>query len=288
MESYIRIWSRGGLVERNISNFLFLGQSTAYWKNVLRVEKGSRGANRTGTHFSARPRRKSGFRYAFWSINKASANLLSIKMCRRVRSRYIRGQKLPQASVGLKIRLKEDEPARLHVSRCAQTAVWTSSPMITYFTFSEHGVPGNTGLLAEPDGNGPDEVKKSSMEKNPIKKWCGSHASPGDISKIIIIERGTHVNGGVHRDMCLRGKFLPFIGDKYPDSGYLSWTDQTVAHYARDTVHFLDLGRDRPGHLETGWYPSKNPPALPNKGLLGRSEAGCISRRVSCVLWGTN
>ena len=56
----------------------------------------------------------------------------------------------------------------------------------------------------------------------------------------IILESGTNVNGGVHRDMCLRGKFLPLIGEKYHNSGYLSWTDPTVAHYARDTAQFLE------------------------------------------------
>ena len=85
----------------------------------LRVENGSRGASRTGTHFSARPRRKSGFLYAFWPRNKAKPNLIPIKMCRRAYGRYIRGQKSPQASVGLKIRLKENQPARLHANRCA-------------------------------------------------------------------------------------------------------------------------------------------------------------------------
>ena len=64
--------------------------------------------------------------------------------------------------------------------------------------------------------------------------------SPGDITKNIILESGRNVNGGVHRDMCIRGKFLPFIGGKYPNSGYLIWTEPTVAHYARDTAQFLE------------------------------------------------
>ena len=50
------------------------------------------------------------------------------------------------------------------------------------------------------------------------------------------------MNGGVHSDMCLIGEFLPFMGEKYPNSGYLIWTEPTVAHYARDTIHFLEVG----------------------------------------------
>ena len=61
-----------------------------------------------------------------------------------------------------------------------------------------------------------------------------------NISKNVILQSGTNVNGGVHRDMCLIGEFLPFMGEKYPNSGYLIWTEPTVAHYASDTVHFLE------------------------------------------------
>ena len=112
--------------------------------------------------------------------------------------------------------------------------------MITYFTFPEHGMPGNTDLFAEPDGNGPDEVKKYSMETISDEEMVWIAPSPGDISKNIILESGTNANGGVHRGMCLRGKFLPLIGEKYPNSGYFSCTDPTVAHYARDTAQFLE------------------------------------------------
>ena len=112
--------------------------------------------------------------------------------------------------------------------------------MITYFTFSEHRMPGNTDLFAEPDGDGSDEVKKYSMETISDEEMVWIAPSPGDISKNIILQSGTNVNGGVYRDMCLRGKFMPLIGEKYPNSGYLSWTDPTVAHYARDTAQFLE------------------------------------------------
>ena len=48
------------------------------------------------------------------------------------------------------------------------------------------------------------------------------------------------MNGGVHRDMGLIRAFLPFIGEKYPNSGYLIRTERTVAYYARDAVRFLE------------------------------------------------
>ena len=40
--------------------------------------------------------------------------------------------------------------------------------------------------------------------------------------------------------MGLIGEFLPFIGEKYTNSGYLIRTEPTVAYYARDAVRFLE------------------------------------------------
>ena len=129
---------------------------------------------------------------------------------------------------------------RLHVDRCAQTGVWAFSRMVTYFTFFEHWMPGNTGLRAEPDGDAPDEVNFHSKVKKSIEETLWIAASPWNIFKNVILQSGSNVNGGVHRDMCLIGEFLPFIGEKYPNSGYLIRTGPTVAYYARDAVHFLD------------------------------------------------
>ena len=58
--------------------------------------------------------------------------------------------------------------------------------------------------------------------------------------KNVILQSGSNVNGGAHRDMCLIGEFLQFIGEKYPNSGHLIRTEPTVAYYARDDVHFLE------------------------------------------------
>ena len=44
--------------------------------------------------------------------------------------------------------------------------------------------------------------------------------------------------------------------------------------------HCLVSGGGRNGYPETGWQPSQRVPASPNRGLLGRYEAGGISRRL--------
>ena len=58
--------------------------------------------------------------------------------------------------------------------------------MVTYFTFFEHGMPGNTGLRAEPDGDAPDEVNfHSKVKKNPLKKRCGSQPHHGTFLRML-------------------------------------------------------------------------------------------------------
>ena len=123
-------------------------------EKVLRVEKGSR-VNRTGTHFSARPRppRVSvRFLAKKQGISKSCVNKNVLEGLKWVYQRT----EIVTSFCWPKTRLKEDGPVRLHVNRCAQTPVWTSSRILTNYTFSEHGMSGNTGLFAEPDG---DEVK---------------------------------------------------------------------------------------------------------------------------------
>ena len=74
---------------------------------------------------------------------------------------------------------------RLHVDRCAQTGVWAFSRMVTYFTFFEHWMPGNTGLRAEPDGNAPDEVNFHSKVKKSIEETLWIAASPWNILRML-------------------------------------------------------------------------------------------------------
>ena len=59
---------------------------------------------------------------------------------------------------------------------------------------------------------------------------------PRCVSKPVLIQSGTNVNGEVYREMCLRGGLPPFIDEKDPEGGYLFCPDPALAHYARDTV----------------------------------------------------
>ena len=90
------------------------------------------------------------------------------------------------------------------------------------------------------------------------------------------------MNGEVYREMRLRGGLPTFIDEKYPEGGYLFCAAPAVTHYARDTVQFLKEAGV--ATLKRDDNPSNVPQFLPNRGLLGRYEAGGISRRLGGVL----
>ena len=91
---------------------------------------------------------------------------------------------------------KKSVSKRTHPCACTWTAVRkrtvrTSSRMVTYFTFFEHWMPGNTDLRAEPDGDAPDEVNfHSKVKKNPLKKRCGSQPHHGTFLRMLSFRVG--------------------------------------------------------------------------------------------------
>ena len=56
----------------------------------------------------------------------------------------------------------------------------------------------------------------------------------------MILPSGSNVTGDTYRRNCLRDGLLPFLKEKYPDGGYLFWPDLAAAHYARETIYFLE------------------------------------------------
>ena len=124
----------------------------------------------------------------------------------------IRGQKSPQASVGLK-----------SVSKCActwtaackqQRGLWISLRMLTNFTFSEHGMPGNTGFFAEPDGDVPDEVKNFLYGKIPMKKCCGSQPRQGTFSGMLSFRVGR---------MWMEASSVTWVSEGNSQVGEITW-----------------------------------------------------------------
>ena len=99
--------------------------------------------------------------------------------------------------------------------------------------------------------------EKLSMEKNQTKKWCGSHPHQATLQRMLSSRVG-RMWMETSTVTCLRGNFMSFMGEKYPNSGYIGWADPAVPHYARDTAHFLK---------ETIPLHSPSLSASPNKGL---------------------
>ena len=78
--------------------------------------------------------------------------------------------------------------------------------------------------------------------------------------------------------MCLRGGLPPVIDEKEP------WRRLSLLFSPGSNTlrawHGPVSGGGRSGYPETGWQPSQRAPASTNWGLLGRYEAGGISRRL--------
>ena len=107
--------------------------------------------------------------------------------------------------------------------------------------------------------------------------------SPRGVSKPVIIQSCTNVNREVYREMTVEARTATVYRRE------TSWRRiSLLARPGSSTLrawHCPVSGGGRSGQPETGWQPSQRAPALPNRGFLGRYEAGGISRRLSGVLW---
>ena len=61
-----------------------------------------------------------------------------------------------------------------------------------------------------------NEVKFHSIGKYPKNIMIWIAILPRGVSKPMIIQSGTNVNGGVYREMCQRGGLPPVIDEKEP------------------------------------------------------------------------
>ena len=82
----------------------------------------------------------------------------------------------------------------------------------------------------------------------------------------------------------LRRGLPPFIDEKHPEGGYLFWPDPAVAHYARDTVQFLEEAGV--ANLKRDDNPPNVPQLCPIEDFWGvMKQEVPISRRLGGVLW---
>ena len=110
----------------------------------------------------------------------------------------------------------------------------------TYFTFTGSEMPANSGFYTGPGGDVPINVRYRSKEKFPRKLLVWMGISPRGLSKPVILPSRANIGGEIYREKCLREGLLPFLRAKYPAGGYIFWPDLAAAHYARETLQFLE------------------------------------------------
>ena len=72
-------------------------------------------------------------------------------------------------------------------------------------------MPGNVRFYAGPVSDAPDELSFHLMTKDPKKLMGWIDMSPKGVTKSVILQSGTNVDGSIYREMCLRKGLLPFI-----------------------------------------------------------------------------
>ena len=120
----------------------------------------------------------------------------------------------------------------------------------TYFTFTGSEMPANTGFYTGPGGYVPNNVRYRPEGKFPRKPLVWMAISPRGVSKPDVLPSRVNVGGEIYREKCPKEGLLPFLNAKYPREGFIFWPDLAAAHYARETLQFLQdagvpvVGRD--------------------------------------------
>ena len=149
--------------------------------------------------------------------------------------------------------------------------MWTSSRMITYFTFSKTWDAWEYRVVRWTRWRW-SRWSEKILYGNDFR-WrngVGRTLDRGNFQKILYLRVGRMWMQASTVTCVSEENFCLLLARNIPNSGYLSWTDPTVAPLR--AWHCPVSGGGRPGHPERGWYPSKSLPASPNKGLLGRSK----------------
>ena len=110
----------------------------------------------------------------------------------------------------------------------------------SYFTYSGSQMPANAGFYASPGGDTPFHVKFKPEGKFPRKLLVWLAMSPKGVTCPVIMPSKNNVSGKVYREKCLKDVLVPFIDAHHPDHKVLFWPDLASAHYARETLAFLE------------------------------------------------
>lgn len=142
-----------------------------------------------------------------------------------------------------------------------------------YFTFSGHHMPANARYYSDDVKTCPESVRFAGYAKYPDKVMVWIAISERGISQPTFRrQKSEAVTAAIYIRECLNKRLLPFIHKYHPDANYIFWPDLASAHYAKDTVEWMNANiKFVPKNI--------NPPNVPQARPI-ENFWGCLAQKV--------
>ena len=139
-------------------------------------------------------------------------------------------------------------------------------------------MPGNVGYYAENKQMCPVNVRFAQKTKYPPKMLMWIAFSEHGLSRPYFRRQpSTAINSEIYINECLQKRLLPFIKQHHSDSNYIFWPDLASAHYAKDTVVWMEEN--------INFVPKeRNPPNVPQARAI-ENFWGCLGEKVYENAW---
>ena len=110
-----------------------------------------------------------------------------------------------------------------------------------YFTYSGHQMPGTAGYYSNNKDTCPEKVRFAGQQKFPPKILVWAAILERGISQVLIRpQKSPAIDADIYIAECLEKRLLPFLHRYHGDFNYIFWPDLASAHYAKDTVTWMN------------------------------------------------
>ena len=184
---------------------------------------------------------------------------------------YRKREKTPKYSDKQKVKAKKLSRLLLNHLRNANCSVVMDDEK--YFSFSGHHMPANAGYYSNDKDKCSESVRFAGQQKFAPKVLVWAAISERGISKILIRpQKSPAINAEIYTSECLDQRLLPFLHEYHGDFNYIFWPDLASAHYAKDTVAWMN---------ENVNFVAKNinPPNVPQARPI-ENFWGCLAQKV--------
>ena len=170
-------------------------------------------------------------------------------------------------------RLKAKKLSRKLVNELYQSKSTIIMDDEKYFCWGGDNMPGNAGYYTSNKDTCPESVRFKGQDKYPKKVLLWIALSERGFSKPLFRKsKSVAVNSEVYIEECLTKRLLPFIHKYHPDFDYIFWPDLASAHYAKDTVTWMEQN-------VYFVHKSSNPPNVPQARPI-ENFWGCLAQKV--------